>query len=93
MRKLYHFWYSEKQAEIINQVNPIESKSPNHNTVVIDGKRVAYTECSSNKKRGPMNFKDAIYLGKVNFWESTQHHTPDWHRYIPKKPTQPESPQ
>ena len=76
--EMNYFWFSEEQRQISEKLNPPSTP----NTVVIDGKRIAYTECTSKKK--PFgNWGDYIYVGKEFGLLGLIVDDPDWNLYAP----------
>jgi hypothetical protein len=84
-RRIHHFWYSHEMRKRCERIDYWMDKRPNNNTVMINGKRFAYTICGTNKRTSKTKDKDIIYLGKAFLFKDTQHHTPNWEKYIPKE--------
>ena len=68
-KNIYHLWYSRKQERIIaglhsymfTSYSSVKSKS-----IIIEGKRVRYTECRSDGIKKPSGtWNDYIYVGSL----------------------------
>lgn len=62
--KNYHFWYSEKQANVLGVRWSEEKQRINY--AYIDGKTVVYTTCAQTMDHG-CAFDDMQYLGQGNY--------------------------
>lgn len=62
--KNYHFWYSEKQANVLGVECSLDKMPINYAT--IDGETVAYTICSQTMNHGCL-FDDMQYLGQGDY--------------------------
>jgi len=71
-KELNHFWYSQEQA-----------RTSHGNTIVIDGIRTAYTECTSSYDY-TSKFDDVSYLGCTTGFPGFQYNDPDFHKYTPQ---------